>query len=168
MNKSLPQYLVILAASFWLFACSSAPERTHSTQPQQGYKNLQPLPDKGENIALTAQSMIGKRYLYGGSSPQQGFDCSGLVYFTHTQVGDYVPRTSRDQLYASRKISLDELQPGDLLFYRIDGKPSHVGIYIGDKQFVHAPSSGKKVSITTMDNPYFKPRLIRAGRLYKE
>ncbi|MBD3666708.1 MAG: C40 family peptidase [Kangiella sp.] len=168
MNKSLPQYLVILAVSFWLFACSSAPERIQSTQPQQGYKSIKPAPDKGENIALMAQSMIGKRYLYGGSSPQQGFDCSGLVYFTHTQVGDYVPRTSRDQLYASRKITLDELQPGDLLFYRINGKPSHVGIYIGDKKFVHAPSSGKQVSITTMDNPYFKPRLIRAGRLYKE
>lgn len=169
MNKSLPQYIVILAASLWLFACSSAPERTQGTiQPKQGYKALEPAPDKGENIALMAQSMIGKRYLYGGSSPQQGFDCSGLVYFTHTQVGDYVPRTSRDQLYASRKITLSELQPGDLLFYRINGKPSHVGIYIGDKKFVHAPSSGKKVSITTMDNPYFKPRLIRAGRLYKE
>lgn len=169
MNKILPHYLIILATSFWLFACSSTPERTQGTiQPKQGYKALEPAPDKGENIALMAQSMIGKRYLYGGSSPQQGFDCSGLVYFTHTQVGDYVPRTSRDQLYASRKITLSELQPGDLLFYRINGKPSHVGIYIGDKKFVHAPSSGKKVSITTMDNPYFKPRLIRAGRLYKE
>ena len=168
MNKLLPQYILILVSSFLLFACSSAPERTQSTQPLQGYKSLKPVPDKGENIALMAQSMIGKRYLYGGSSPQQGFDCSGLVYFTHTQVGDYVPRTSRDQLYASRKITLNDLQPGDLLFYRINGKPSHVGIYIGEKKFVHAPSSGKAVSITTMDNPYFKPRLIRAGRLYKE
>jgi len=123
---------------------------------------------KGENIARMAQSMLGKRYRYGGSTPQQGFDCSGLVYFTHTQVGDYVPRTSRDQLQAAKMVTLDELEPGDLLFYRINGKPSHVGIYIGNKQFVHAPSSGKTVSITTMDNPYFKPRLIRAGRLYKE
>ena len=168
MKKSHLHYIIILATSFGLFACSTTPERTAISEPKQGYRSLAPVSDKGENIALIAQSMIGKRYLYGGSSPRQGFDCSGLVYFTHTQVGDYVPRTSRDQLYASRKITLDELQPGDLLFYRINGKPSHVGIYIGNKQFVHAPSSGKKVSITTMDNPYFKPRLIRAGRLYKE
>ncbi|MBD3652764.1 C40 family peptidase [Kangiella sp.] len=172
MNKLLPQYILILVSSFLLFACSSAPERLQTqTQPQtikEGYQFPQPASAKGDNIALMAQSMLGKRYLYGGSSPQQGFDCSGLVYFTHTQVGDYVPRTSRDQLYASRKITLNELQPGDLLFYRINGKPSHVGIYIGEKKFVHAPSSGKAVSITTMDNPYFKPRLIRAGRLYKE
>lgn len=172
MNKRLSLLILITTASLWLGACSSTPERLQTqTQPQtikEGYQFPQPASAKGDNIALMAQSMLGKRYLYGGSSPQQGFDCSGLVYFTHTQVGDYVPRTSRDQLYASREVNIEDLQPGDLLFYRINGKPSHVGIYIGDKKFVHAPSSGKTVSVTTMDNPYFKPRLIRAGRLYKE
>lgn len=167
MYKRHLLFILIIASSFWLFACSSTPERTQNDQ-QPGQKHYQPTSDKGENIALMAQSMLGKRYRYGGSTPKQGFDCSGLVYFTHTQVGDYVPRTSLDQLHASREVNIEELQPGDLLFYRINGKPSHVGIYIGNKQFVHAPSSGKKVSITTMDNPYFKPRLIRAGRLYKE
>lgn len=169
MNKKLLLLLIVFVSSLWLFACSSIPEREPNREGQRyGKVRSQSNSEKGENIALMAQSMLGKRYLYGGSSPQQGFDCSGLVFFTHTQVGDYVPRTSRDQLSASQEISLDELQPGDLLFYRINGKPSHVGIYIGNNQFVHAPSSGKTVSVTTMDNPYFKPRLIRAGRLYKE
>ncbi|ACV27003.1 C40 family peptidase [Kangiella koreensis] len=169
MNKKLSLFILIVVSSLWLAACSSTPERTISDSSRQSTQSrYEATSDKGENIALMAQSMLGKRYRYGGSTPKQGFDCSGLVYFTHTQVGDYVPRTSRDQLYASREVRIEELQPGDLLFYRINGKPSHVGIYIGNKQFVHAPSSGKTVSVTTMDNPYFKPRLIRAGRLYKE
>lgn len=169
MNKRLLLIFSIVATSLGLYACSSSPERVvKDTQSQASQKSPQSSSTKGDNIATMAQSMLGKRYRYGGSSPQQGFDCSGLVYFTHTQVGDYVPRTSSDQLRASKAITLEQLEPGDLLFYRINGKPSHVGIYIGNKQFVHAPSSGKTVSVTTMDNPYFKPRLIRAGRLYKE
>lgn len=167
MNKKLLLLILIGTASAWLSACSSIPQKTVAETGQQ--PRLQESSSaKGKNIALLARSMLGKAYRYGGSSPQQGFDCSGLVYFTHTQMGDYVPRTSYQQLEASKAISLDELKPGDLLFYRINGKPSHVGIYIGDKQFVHAPSSGKKVSVASMDNPYFKPRLIRAGRLYQE
>ncbi|HEY9031300.1 MAG TPA: C40 family peptidase [Kangiella sp.] len=169
MHKRFLLLTVTIVASIWLGACSSSPERvTNDTRQPIDVTRFEQGSTKGENIARMAQSMLGKRYRYGGSSPQQGFDCSGLVYFTHTQVGDYVPRTSIDQLQASKAVTLDELEPGDLLFYRINGKPSHVGIYIGNKQFVHAPSSGKTVSVTSMDNPYFQPRLIRAGRLYKE
>lgn len=164
MHKRLLLLTVTIVSSIWLGACSSSHERVaKDTRQANTVKTSEQSSTKGENIARMAQSMLGKRYRYGGSSPQQGFDCSGLVYFTHTQVGDYVPRTSIDQLQASKTVTLDELEPGDLLFYRINGKPSHVGIYIGNKQFVHAPSSGKTVSVTTMDNPYFKPRLIRAG-----
>lgn len=169
MHKRHLLLILITVSGLWLGACSSSPERVaKDTRQSSEVKTYEQGSTKGENIARMAQSMLGKRYRYGGSTPQQGFDCSGLVYFTHTQVGDYVPRTSRDQLQAAKTVTLDELEPGDLLFYRINGKPSHVGIYIGNKQFVHAPSSGKTVSVTTMDNPYFKPRLIRAGRLYKE
>jgi len=124
--------------------------------------------DKGLAIAEIAQSMVGVNYRYGGHDPERGFDCSGLVYYSHNQIGEQVPRVSYAQLAASDEVGTEDLKPGDLLFYRINGKPSHVGIYIGSGQFVHAPSSGKKVRISSIDNVYFKPRLIRAGRLYKE
>ena len=153
-----------------LLVTSCASTRAKSSQPDNNPETAQKRTyqgsDKGLTIADIAQSMVGVRYQYGGSNPDEGFDCSGLVYYSHTKVGEQVPRVSYAQLAASYEVDLEDLKPGDLLFYRINGKPSHVGIYIGHGQFVHAPSSGKKVRVSSVENVYFKPRLIRAGRLY--
>ncbi|GAA4356011.1 C40 family peptidase [Kangiella marina] len=161
---------IILSAvlSLLLVSCASKPRQTSSTERSDKIAHQQnpKTEDKGLTIAQIAQSMVGVDYRYGGSSPREGFDCSGLVYYSHTKVGEQVPRVSYAQLAASYEVDKDDIQPGDLLFYRINGKPSHVGIYIGHGQFVHAPSSGKKVSVSSVENVYFKPRLIRAGRLY--
>ncbi len=168
MNKKYLLISAILVIPFFILACSSTPERrgvsSKSYTPKYSPAKQQ---NKGQYIVKLASSMLGTPYQYGGHSPEQGFDCSGLVYYTHRNAGEMVPRASYAQLKSSRPIALDEIQPGDLLFYNINGKPSHVGIYIGDEMFIHAPSSGKKVSVTSINNPYFKPRLIRAGRLYQ-
>ncbi|NVK21554.1 MAG: C40 family peptidase [Kangiellaceae bacterium] len=167
MKRNLLFTLSLLATVLIVVACTSAPNRTHpESRDLPQYSSLE-YSDKGQFIVQLAHSLIGTPYRYGGSTPEQGFDCSGLVFFTHINAGDKIPRSSFAQLDASKPIDIEELQPGDLLFYRINSKPSHVGIYIGDKMFIHAPSSGKKVSVASMDNPYFKPRLIRAGRLYR-
>ena len=122
-------------------------------------------PATGVTIARLAESMLGTPYAYGGHTPE-GFDCSGLVYYTHTRVGLSVPRTAADQLRASAVVSVESLSPGDLVFFRTGPKISHVGIYIGERQFIHAPETGRVVEYTSLDNEYYRARLIRAGRLY--
>jgi cell wall-associated NlpC family hydrolase len=111
-----------------------------------------------------ASSMVGKPYRYGGHNPQ-GFDCSGLVYFSFQRVGMNVPRSTGSQRARSRKVSLRTLTRGDLLFFNQEGKySSHVGIYLGDNRFVHAPSSGKRVRVDELDDPYWQKHFVDARR----
>ncbi|AKE51831.1 C40 family peptidase [Kangiella geojedonensis] len=165
------QLTILATVILVLSSCASTPRKTQQADSSRdGAQQLPPSKntqgDKGLTIAHIAESMVGVDYRYGGSHPDEGFDCSGLVFYSHTQVGEQVPRVSYAQLAASYEVDKEDIKPGDLLFYRINGKPSHVGIYIGHGQFVHAPSSGKKVRVSSVENVYFKPRFIRAGRLY--
>lgn len=119
----------------------------------------------GNEIAMRALALLGAPYKYGGSGPS-AFDCSGLVQFVHEEIGVAVPRTAADQYQAAMPVKLDELQPGDLLFFRIGGKRiSHVAIYTGAGRFIHAPQSGRPVELRTLDDEYYLPRLAGAGRL---
>jgi cell wall-associated NlpC family hydrolase len=120
------------------------------------------------SIAELALSMVGVKYKYGGANPREGFDCSGLVHYSYTTNGQVVPRTSQAQFDASRKIALEEAAKGDLLFFRDQEKLSHVGIYLGDGEFVHAPSSGDTVRVARIDAPYYQRHLIAVGRLLVE
>ncbi len=119
----------------------------------------------GDQIADTALSMVGTPYLFGGSTPH-GFDCSGLVYFAYDQNGMKVPRTSREQRRRAKLVNRRFLKRGDLLFFDTGWKSGHVGIYVGDSRFVHAPSSGKRVSVVRLDVGYFASRLEQAARLH--
>ena len=114
--------------------------------------------------ATIAAAQVGTPYRYGGTSPG-GFDCSGLVYYAYRKAGIRVPRSTQAQLRHARHIALSQLQPGDLLFFKLDRRPvSHVGIYTGNGRFIHAPSNGKRVSFTTMDDPYWQAHFVAAGR----
>ncbi|MGH8550544.1 MAG: C40 family peptidase [Methylococcales bacterium] len=114
-----------------------------------------------------ARAQLGKPYRWGGKSPGNGFDCSGLVFFTHRQAGLNVPRMSNSQLSEAKKVSVQDIQPGDLVFFRIDSDTSHVGIYIGGNEFIHAPSDGRKVSRESLDSLYWYNRLIAVGNFYR-
>ncbi len=105
------------------------------------------------------------KYRYGGADPAAGFDCSGLVHYAFTQNGYPVPRTSQAQFEASRQIPLEEAMEGDLLFFRDQEMLSHVGIYLGDGQFVHAPSSDDSVRVARIDSLYYQRHLVAVGRL---
>lgn len=120
----------------------------------------------GDKLVSLAQGVLGSPYKYGGSSPN-GFDCSGLVYYTHNKLGISVPRTTRSQAQHANILSLRDVEPGDILFFKIYGnRISHVGIYAGNKQFIHAPKSGKFVSYASIDDPFWRQRLVKAGRLH--
>jgi len=157
--------LLGLAAAL-LLACSS------TTGPSPARKPLPPPGASsagaaaGERVAHTALSQIGTPYRYGGNSPR-GFDCSGLVLYSFADAGlDGLPHSAAALEKLARPVRLDQLEPGDLLFFRLARrKISHVGIYVGSRSFVHAPSSGKRVERVSFDHVYWGPRLARAGRL---
>ena len=111
-----------------------------------------------------AATMVGKPYRYGGNSPR-GFDCSGLVYYSYRRAGLDVPRSTHSQRERSQKVALTRLTRGDLLFFNQEGKrSSHVGIYLGNDRFVHAPSSGKQVRIDSFSDSYWRKHLVDARR----
>lgn len=117
-------------------------------------------------IVRVARRQVGVPYRYGGRSPRTGFDCSGLVYYSHRQAGIAVPRTTRALYRRAAPVSRAGLRPGDLVFFRVNTpRVGHVGIYLGGGRFVHAPSSGKRVAIETMSNPYWKARFLGGGRI---
>ena len=119
----------------------------------------------GGAIADVAMGMVGTRYLFGGIDPLKGFDCSGLVYYAYGQAGYRVPRTSQELFRAARKISVNDADPGDLMFFQDQTKLSHVGIYLGDGRFVHAPASGQNVAVGSLDSAYYQQHLVAVGRL---
>jgi cell wall-associated NlpC family hydrolase len=111
-----------------------------------------------QEVVMNALAQVGTPYRFGGTSPA-GFDCSGLVQYTHLAAGVRVPRTTKAQKKASQRVRGARRQPGDLLFFRIGFNRYHVGILVDDERFVHAPSSGKRVQLSRIDNPYWEKRL---------
>jgi cell wall-associated NlpC family hydrolase len=116
--------------------------------------------------ARTALRLVGAPYRYGGRTPR-GFDCSGLVVYSFARAGlAGLPHSAAALEELSQPVRRSELEPGDLLFFRLEGKKtSHVAIYVGGDAFVHAPSSGKRVEKVSLDHVYWGPRVGRAGRL---
>ena len=144
-----------------LAGCSSTPHKA----PVAGSGSTRPTADLAGQAAGYAQTMIGKPYRYGGTSPK-GFDCSGLVFYSFRQAGVALPHSTDKQRSASRSIKLAELRRGDLLFFNQEGKKyGHVAIYVGDGKFVHAPSSGKSVRSDRLDSAYWKKHLSEARRI---
>ncbi len=116
--------------------------------------------EKRDKVLQTAFDLIGTPYRYGGSTPG-GFDCSGFVLYVYKQQGITLPRTSNGQFHCGKSLADDGAKPGDLLFFTTRrGKPiSHVAIYLGNGLFVHAPSKGKRVSISSLQSDdYWKYR----------
>ena len=110
-----------------------------------------------ERATQVALSMVGKPYHYGGNSPDRGFDCSGLVQYSYGRAGVKLLHGNRYLERASRSISKSDLRRGDLVFFDQEGKSaSHVGIYVGDNRFVHAPSSGKRVHVVDFSQYWHK------------
>ena len=121
-----------------------------------------------KEAALQALFTVGVPYRYGGNSPETGFDCSGLVSHVFERAwGVEVPRGTEAQRGVGRPVKrLRDLQPGDLVFYNTRNRPySHVGIYLGDGNFVHAPRPGQRVRIESVHNPYWRARFNGARRI---
>lgn len=119
-----------------------------------------------ESLAF-ALSHVGVRYKYGGNTPERGFDCSGLVRWVYNRTwGLMLPRRAKEMAQLGTEVDKSELQPGDLVFFNTLRRTfSHVGIYLGDGQFLHAPSSGGKVRVDNLDANYWQKHWNGARRL---
>lgn len=112
-----------------------------------------------------ADELRGTRYAAGGVSPT-GFDCSGFVQYLYGRQGIPLPRTAQAQFSAGTRIRANRLRPGDLVFFRISGRRvTHVGLAVGDGQFIHAPNVGSRVRIDRLDAPYWARRFAGARRV---
>jgi len=120
-----------------------------------------------QDLAIYALGLIGVDYRYGGSSPEHGLDCSGLVRYVFQEVvGVTLPRTAREMARLGGRVAPGDLQAGDLVFFNTRSSPfSHVGIYLGDDRFIHAPHRGGEVEIVTMSQRYWQQRYDGARRL---
>jgi len=120
-----------------------------------------------QDVTDQALDLIGVRYRFGGQTPEKGLDCSGLVRYVFEHVtGVTLPRSARDQAKVGENVDPEDLQPGDLVFFNTRRAAySHVGIYVGDNEFVHAPHKRSSVKIANMDRQYWKKRFNGARRL---
>jgi cell wall-associated NlpC family hydrolase len=168
MNRStvLKLCFACIAASTILQGCAVPQPYAPSAPPTQVYPPVAPPATVGNEVAIRAISLLGAPYEWGGNGPAT-FDCSGLVRFIHDQLGIFVPRTAAEQFSAATPVEVHDLEPGDLLFFRIRGRQiSHVAIYTGEGRFVHAPQTGKLVELRMLDDDFYRPRLAGAGRLF--
>ena len=133
-------------------------------QPATGWKA------KTQELLINALSLTGIKYKYGGNSPETGFDCSGFVRYVFSQATNLtLPPTARAISQLGKTVNKDELEPGDLVFFNtLKSAFSHVGIYIGDNKFIHAPRSGASVRVENMQQSYWSSRFNGAQRLDKE
>ena len=149
-----PRLLLIAA----LAGCASSPEVAEAPRTRASDETaLKAVGNAGQ--------MIGKPYRYGGDTPA-GFDCSGLVRYSFGRAGISMPRATPAQRSATTLISVRGLRPGDLLFFDQEGKKaSHVGIYVGDGLFIHAPSTGGRVRTDSLSANFWKKHFVEARRV---
>ncbi len=123
--------------------------------------------DLRRELVSTAHRYLGIPYRWGGTTAQGGFDCSGLTLVVYRLNGLNLPRVSRDQFKAGRNVPKSDLKKGDLVFFATNGgkRVSHVGIYIGNGSFIHAPRKGKTVRIASLSTPFFK-KTYMGGRTF--
>ncbi len=182
-----PQPMTLLPAKSRFLALSSSflmcllTACATTQSPQKAYESSQThrledadsieardLSQVSNEVIFRAISLVGTPYHYGGTQPDTGFDCSGLIGFVFNEAaGLKLPRTTRELIDIDAKaIDRDDLQAGDLVYFNSrGGRVSHIGIYVGENRFVHAPSSGGVVRIDKLDTPYWTKFYVGAKRL---
>lgn len=152
-------YMVLLALVIPM-GCSTVP-------PELSKAETAPVGERRAEALLQALLALGLDYRYGGNSSETGFDCSGLVAHVFREAyGIRLPQNARAQSEYGVRVSLAELRAGDLLFYNTLNRPfSHVGIYLGDGRFVHAPKTGAQVRVEPIRGSYWMKRFDGARRI---
>jgi cell wall-associated NlpC family hydrolase len=153
---------LVAVTTLILAACGTAPVNPLHPSPELATTTS----DKGTEVVLFAMSLIDTGYRFGGKNPEAGVDCSGMVSYVYEHAAGLRLSGSAAQIAKfGRPVANGEMQPGDLVFFNTRNFPrSHVGIYIGDGRFVHAPGSSGKVAINSLRSGYFADRFEEARR----
>ena len=145
---------------------SSNSSSSNSNNSSSGSSSSNSSNSIGDKLVSLAKSKLGCKYVWGATGPNT-FDCSGLTSWCHKQLGISIPRTSLAQSKSGKAVNKSDLQPGDLLFWKTtSAEVGHVGMYVGNGQFIHAPNKSKPVKYDSLDNSYYKSRYVRARRYY--
>ncbi len=174
IRTALTAAIILPLASCGLFSGKHHPKtKTHTTA-----RTVQPVrisnidrTQGSQELMLHSMGLIGTPYRWGGSSTATGFDCSGMIQFVYKNALNVsLPRTARDMAAASRKIPDNQLKAGDLVFFNTGGSSqySHVGLYIGNGEFIHAPSSGKTIKTEKLSSPYYAKHYLGAHTFFTE
>lgn len=158
--------LSVTIAVFLLAACGTPAPRQPASA---GTIAPRTVSEKGNEVALYALGLIDTGYRFGGKNPEAGLDCSGMVSYIYSQAaGLKVKGSAADIARNTRPIERGELRPGDLVFFNtLNRSYSHVGIYIGDARFVHAPATNGKVRIDRLSDRYYAQRFEAAGTFFE-
>ena len=168
-------WLWLLAACCLLFSSLNVRaddlENLISRQPAtSSYTSSREISSReADDLIMNAMSLIGVGYRWGGTSPSTGMDCSGFMqYIFRKSMNINLPRTSSEMAQIGTQISRSALQVGDMVFFNTAGRRiSHVGMYIGDNRFIHAPRKGKSIEITSLENKYWNSKYVTARRVKK-
>lgn len=164
------QWILFLLLASVLAGCGGGRKNVRPAPPAatgNWTHNAPANPAASNSVLMRAISLVGTPYRYGGNTPQSGFDCSGLVNYVYDDMlRKKLPRTSSAlAAYQGPKIQPRQLTAGDLVFFGSRGQVSHVGIYVGDGRFVHAPSSGGTVRLDHLDGAYWRDHYTGAKRV---
>lgn len=170
----MPRFSLIFLAIVFLASCASKPAVRLSPADELEAliaSKAEPPPAKSAsgNAApvVFALSLLDRRYQYGGNNPEQGFDCSGFMKYVFKQsAGLDLPRTAAEQAGRGKALTMTDLQPGDAVFFNTLGRAySHVGLYLGDGKFIHAPRSGAAIRVEKINLAYWQTR-FEGGRRF--
>jgi len=162
--------MVVAGAS--LTGCAKRVMRSETPVEVAQTPQAETTPDKpptdsllGSEAAALAKEQLGKPYQWGASGPNK-FDCSGLVMYVYDNLGVKLPRVTGEQAYAGVHVDRADLQPGDLVFFKLSGsRINHVGIYLGNSKFVHAPRKHQPVRTDSLNDSYWRGRFKGGRRL---
>ena len=164
--------LASLAVALTLAFSSAADAAEHSSPSitQNAIASIEGYGTSVQNLVNEGMDYLGIRYRFGGNSPETGLDCSGLVQNVfRNALGLDLPRAARDMARLGEKVGMQDLKPGDLVFFNTMRRAfSHVGIYLGEGRFLHAPARGGEVRIEEMDKTYWLKRFNGGRRLLHE
>lgn len=154
MKISLKPFLAAMAC----LALSSAPALATSSFTQFG-----------QEVVYSAKQQIGLPYVWGGEDPNRGFDCSGLIKYTFQEFNVNLPHRADLQYKYGNPVAKSGLQAGDVVFFATGGYPiGHVGIYVGDNQFIHAPRRGRPVQVDSLASGYYSQHFVGARRFQSD